>query len=626
MIDQPTTGRVFDTYRFDTDVILGEGIVAAQVADFLRANSCPACLIVGDGRGDLVEDQLGPQLHGLSYRIIEIPRTNCYAELSERAAATSDASCFVVIGGATILDLGKLLTVRGLTGQLVTTANNREDFEAAVARPHLRTPSLAVPTVVGSGAETSSLSDVLLDVHQARSPIISRSFVPDRVVVDAAVLANGPSGPQAAAIFDCLMHVIDPWVNSIGVPVLQERTSTALLSEVLQHARHSAARDLTTQEQLDLARLSHLCLRPGLARIGAHTSSIHRIEHVLPPGFAASHGEGLAWVAARFFGWMELHRSGAAQRISGSLARAWGERKLPSRLIVETAARLGLRISQKLRPEEVGSVVSRCMSSFATEGALPGTLEIGEQEISEILGIEPGDTQSSPTFLSRFPANENRVLGRTITEPQMRIIVTPIRAVYEALTELADGSPTAAWLPCAPIRVGGGRSLCLLSPVGASATGDALDLATSTPITPPLVIFASLAARLDETLMLGEAYVATDVLDAAGGVISLSPATERHLRVGSALSLSEESQDLLAYLRFHHVSALDLESAAFAEWCQARSQPGRLVIGISDDLSGDRVRPIWEQQRDTGIERVAQCTDAIVARITQLLAMGDGEP
>jgi alcohol dehydrogenase class IV len=624
MIDQPTRGRVFETYRFDTDVVLGKGIVAAEVADFLRANSRPACVIVGDGRADWVEDQLGPQLHGLSYRTTEIPRTNCYAELSEWAAATSDASCLVVIGGATILDLGKLLTVRRPTGQLLATAGSREEFEAAVARPHLRTPTLAAPTVVGSGAETSSLSDVLLDAHQARSPIISRSLIPDRVVIDAAILANGPSGPQGAAIFDCLMHIIDPWVNSIGAPVMQERTSTALLSEVLRHARQSAARDLTTQEQLDLARLSHLCLRPGLARIGAHASSIHRIEHALPPGFAASHGEGLAWVAARFFEWLERHRSGAAQTISGPLTRAWGERKLPSRLIVETGALLGLRISQKLPPDEVGPVVSRCMSSFAIAGALPGTLEIGEQDVSEILAIEPSVPQSSRTFLSRFPANEKRVLGRTITEPQMTIVVTPIRAVYEALTGLADGSLTAAWLPCAPVRAGGGRSLCLLSPVGASATVDALDLATSTSITPPLIVFAGLAARLDETLTLGEAYVATDVLDASGGVISLSPATECHLRVGSARSLSEESHDLLAYLRFHHVSALDLESAAFAEWCEARSQPGRLVIGISDDLSGTQVRPIWEQQRDAGIERVAQCTDAIVARTTQLLATGDG--
>src|SRR5262249_50913097 len=150
--------------------------------------------------------------------------------------------------------------------------------------------------------------DVLLDAHQVRSPIISRSLVPDRVVVDAAVLANGIPGPQGAAIFDCLMHIIDPWVNSIGSRVLQETTSASLLSEVLGHARNGAARNLSPDEQLDLARLSHLCLRPGLARVGTHASSIHRIEHALPPGFAASHGEGLAWVAARFFSWLERHR------------------------------------------------------------------------------------------------------------------------------------------------------------------------------------------------------------------------------------------------------------------------------------------------------------------------------
>jgi alcohol dehydrogenase class IV len=624
--DESASGRVVDRYRFDTDVVLGEGILAAEVAAFLRAEERPARVVVGPGRTEMVEHHLGPQVHGLSYRIAEIPRTNSFEELADWASGVSDDACFVVVGGAAVLDLAKLLTVRGHDGPLVATTESREEFEAALAGPHLRARSLVAPTVVGSGAETSSLSDVLLDAHQVRSPIISRSLVPDRVVVDAALLANGAPGPQGAAIFDCLMHIIDPWVNSIGLRVLQETTSTSLVSEVLRHARNGAARDLSPDEQLDLARLSHLCLRPGLARIGTHASSIHRIEHALPPRFAASHGEGLAWVAVRFFSWLERHRSAAAQAISVPLADAWGERRLPSRLVLDTAGQLGLRVSHELPPGELDSVVSRCLRSFATGGALPGTLNLDERAVSEILATEPDGPRSAATFLSSFPANEKRVLGLTILEPRATVVVTPIRAVFEALCGPAGRDSAPAWFPSAPISVGGGPALCLLTPVGASATVDALDLVTSTSIAPPLIVFAGLAARLDTTLSLGAVYEATEVLDGSGRVTYLTSTSERHLRVSSARSLSEESDDLLAFFRLHEVSALDLESATFARWCADRGQRSRVVLAISDDMAGAPVRPIWEQQSENGNQLVATCARAVATRTQQLLELGNGQP
>lgn len=108
----------------------------------------------------------------------------------------------------------------------------------------------------------------------------------------------------------------------------------------------------------------------------------------------------------------------------------------------------------------------------------------------------------------------------------------------------------------------------------------------ASPTPPPGgVLLVGTAGGLDPGLVAGRAIVAERVVDPDGREWSPTLAAPPDVRSGPILSLDEALTSPEAKRRIHRTSgaiAVDLESAAFAECCDARGWSWSVVRGISD--------------------------------------------
>ena len=179
--------------------------------------------------------------------------------------------------------------------------------------------------------------------------------------------------------------------------------------------------------------------------------------------------------------------------------------------------------------------------------------------------------------------------------------------------ETVGGLPCRAWKG----QTAQGECLVLETGIGKERVLQALEAAVG-DAQPRQLIFAGFAGGLDPTLKIGEVVVAHEAMNEQGhrwrSPLPL-PHSQRLLSVDRIVGTPEEKHSLHAS---HGAAAVDMESAAFAEWCDARRLPWTCVRAISDTadatlspdlvalMSGGRIAPfrfLWSLIRRPGFLR-----------------------
>jgi alcohol dehydrogenase class IV len=553
-----------------------------------------------------------------------------------------DPTWVVAIGGGGVIDIGKIIAVK-LQGHLaVHVASCFEELEQRVSEI-ASLPLLAAPTCVGSGAEVSSLADVLLDSGNVRVPIISPRMFPKTAIVDVAV-ASPPRQVQASAFVDAFTHLLDPWLNSLPQPPHEEIT-VSLLRSLVRITQHWRTEGFDGASLVKFTTVSHLAVRPGLARSSAAISVVHRIEHVLTPLIGCSHGEGLAILLAPFLRWLEQNRPKLMIGVANHFSEIFGRNALPSTLVSEWLDSLCLReCSLSLSEVAIDEISDSIMHRFAdADGMLPGTLSIRRSDIQDVLRKvaqqhSPGDTPAT-TRMPTLQVNTKRLFGILRVPSNPVVVVTPISGIFRKLCESLGVPVNHGWYQTALFNASRHTTILVCPPPGSSMAEDCLQFLLATSGLPQSILFLGFAGSLTSDLRCGDIvspkYVWT--LNDSHGTRLVSATqvasvhgNHNHTRTWTVRSiprLTDESEELLEAWRWSGTDLVDLESGSIAQFCAINKILMRMILIVSDNPLDQT--PIWAQPPlndesvvSISMERVATYTRDLIAHGNQLTSKG----
>jgi alcohol dehydrogenase class IV len=571
---------VIERYALAGTVAIGRDFAADEVTAFGQRFGGAGLAIIGDS--DAI-DQVNVA------RQLDAIRVGDVRDVAGLVRAASHrgfeaANWIVAIGGGATIDVAKLLRVRAANGQNPFAAcSAHDDVDKTLSGGAVRwLPLLALPSVLGAGAEISALSDVLRTHDGVRVPFIHERLPPTAAAIDLEIAQTAPAHVAASSAFDALIHLLDPWLGSLPSHAMQWATSESVARELVDHVSATGVDDGADSS---LARLSHLAITPGLARVGGHASCIHRIEHAVPTGTFKTHGEGLVYVAIRLLRWAERWRSDELREWSRALCRIFGRSARPSLLLEDFATTLGLDPhAATLDAATLDATVDGVASHFCVNGCLPGTLGITPSEVRSILQPDASTRPSTRPILDETPPFGPRVFGRECPADLVRCVLTPIPAIATAF-EGADES-SQAWFPTRLLQAKTGTVLVVQTTPGASAAKACLDLLGSWLPYPVPITFLGLAGALTDSFVAGSWTFARPEAEEHGG----SP-PGRWPTIHSFESLGTESEAYFEYLRWIGVDLVDLEVATVSAWCARRNLTLEVAVVVSDHPGFGR--PIW---------------------------------
>ncbi len=197
-----------------TPVLVGAGGVEALGAE-LQARGFAASLVVSDaavvGAGVPARVAAALEASGVTQRLVIAPPgeptddglDGLVAEVGDPAAYDS----VVAVGGGSVLDYGKLVSLRLAGGSVADHLNRPYGLGRPIAAPPV--PVVAVPTTAGSGSEVSPVAVIEMRRLGVKSALSSPRLRPVLAVADPTTTLSLPARATAAAAVDVLAHAVE---------------------------------------------------------------------------------------------------------------------------------------------------------------------------------------------------------------------------------------------------------------------------------------------------------------------------------------------------------------------------------------------------------------------------------
>jgi len=204
---------------------------------------------------------------------------------------SSGAQTLVAIGGGSVIDAAKALSVFALGGDLTDV------FFGRAPLPMEKIRLIAVPTTAGSGAELS-YGAILFDPDtRTKGGLRSPRLQPDVVIIDPPLYLTATPERLAESGFDALTHAVETYVSSAATP-LCHRQSVAAISVLLdQLPLVVERRSVPAMEKVAVA-----AALMGNNLANSTTCLPHRIQYALRAFTEISHASGLVML---YRGWLE---------------------------------------------------------------------------------------------------------------------------------------------------------------------------------------------------------------------------------------------------------------------------------------------------------------------------------
>ena len=251
---------------------------------------------------------------GFATRLVDtVPAEPTDADLDGIAASirSTKATAIVAIGGGSVMDAAKVLSVLG--GNDWSTAQLAER-----GVPGKGIPCIMLPTTAGTGSESTPNAIVLFPAKNLKIGILSPHFVPDRVVLDPALSVGLPPKLTASTGIDALCHLLECFVGKKANPFsdMYAKEGMRMLVPALPLAFRNGA-DIEARSAAMLA-----AYYGGVCIAASGTTAIHALSYPLGGAFRVPHGVANAALLVPV---MDFQKD----RIAGRLAEAAGAMGLP---------------------------------------------------------------------------------------------------------------------------------------------------------------------------------------------------------------------------------------------------------------------------------------------------------
>lgn len=128
--------------------------------------------------------------------------------------AISDADLVIGVGGGSVLDVAKLLSVLCVKDADVTLSSLLDG-----EKPTKRCTSLLIPTTAGTGSEATPNAILAIPEQNTKQGIISPVMLPDYVCLVPELTTTMPARIAASTGVDALCHLIECFTATISNPV-----------------------------------------------------------------------------------------------------------------------------------------------------------------------------------------------------------------------------------------------------------------------------------------------------------------------------------------------------------------------------------------------------------------------
>lgn len=207
------------------------------------------------------------------------------AEAVWQAADYDSYDRVIAVGGGTVMDLGKLLTVRR-TGSV-----NQLFFKKAEL---IREKTLiAVPTTCGTGSEVTSTSVAIVKDEKGNTTklgLLSEALIADTACLIPEFLAELPQRPFAESLIDALIHATEAFLSPGRATMTSDLFAKGAIELILtgmKKVQETENFDLRTQYGEEL--LTAACYA-GIAFLQAGCGTVHGLSYPLSGAYFVTHG------------------------------------------------------------------------------------------------------------------------------------------------------------------------------------------------------------------------------------------------------------------------------------------------------------------------------------------------
>ena len=194
----------------------------------------------------------------------------------------------IAIGGGSVLDIAKITALRAGNPHAAI-----DDICKIDSRANRCVPFIAAPTTAGTGSEVT-LFAVIGDDEGKKKPFASTKFLPDVILLDAALTISVPKGTTAFSGIDALSHIIEAAVSQYASTFREDLQAAP---EAADAVFRFLKKCVNTPDDLEArAKMLTASHRAGLAFRRASTGYVHAIAHRLGEIYHLPHGLAIAAV------------------------------------------------------------------------------------------------------------------------------------------------------------------------------------------------------------------------------------------------------------------------------------------------------------------------------------------
>ena len=192
-----------------------------------------------------------------------------------------DDVCVVAVGGGSVLDTGKLVSV------FAKTKLSKEEMLSGKVDPQQKLPFIAVPTTAGSGSEATHFASIFED--GGKTSVQHPCLLPEAAIVDWTLSANLPAVTTAYTGLDCLCQAMESFWSRNATAVSMDYAKRAMV--LAWKYLPQAVAESTPESR---AAMAEAAFWAGKAINISFTTLCHSLSYVLTSDYGIPHGHAVA--------------------------------------------------------------------------------------------------------------------------------------------------------------------------------------------------------------------------------------------------------------------------------------------------------------------------------------------
>ena len=197
-----------------------------------------------------------------------------------RLVSANQAELIVGIGGGSVLDVTKLLSV------LLHPRSPGLDALLAGEKPQQKVTSLLIPATAGTGSEATPNAILAIPEQNTKVGIISPVLLPDYVALLPELTTSMPAHIASSTGIDALCHLIECFTSTVANPV-SDNAALIGLRKLVRNIELSVSEPHNLAAKLEMLWASYY---GGVAINHAGTHLVHALSYPLGGKYHLPHG------------------------------------------------------------------------------------------------------------------------------------------------------------------------------------------------------------------------------------------------------------------------------------------------------------------------------------------------